>query len=208
MNQHILDPDLFGSIAPAISRDCGASVTPPRPRPWYFHLAANRRGVMMRIAKAAIAIMAAALSLAGSARAADLPVKALAAPALVYDWTGFYLGANVGVSAGVAPITQTSTFLPAPPGPPGINNQSTHNLFGAIGGGQIGYNRQFGRFVAGIEADMQASGQRSDQSCLTFCDFNLWLRLTFNSTACSSASPGLPPCGRASATPAGRCCSM
>ena len=92
----------------------------------------------MRIAKAAIAIMAAALSLAGSARAADLPVKALAAPALVYDWTGFYLGANVGVSAGVAPITQTSTFLPAPPGPPGINNQSTHNLFSAIGGGQIG----------------------------------------------------------------------
>jgi hypothetical protein len=31
---------------------------------------------MMRIAKAAIAIMAAALSMAGSARAADLPVKA------------------------------------------------------------------------------------------------------------------------------------
>jgi outer membrane immunogenic protein len=111
--------------------------------------------------KAAIAGVA-VFSLAGIARAEPL----------VYDWTGFYLGANVGVSAGVTPITQTSTFLPAPPTPPGINNQSTHNLFGVIGGGQLGYNRQFGRFVVGIEGDIQASGQRSDQSCLTFCDFN------------------------------------
>jgi outer membrane immunogenic protein len=121
--------------------------------------------------KAAIASVA-VFSLAGGARAADLPlpVKAAAWPAPVYDWTGFYLGANVGVSAGVTPITQTSTALPAPPGPPGINNQSTHNLFGVIGGGQLGYNRQFGRFVLGIEGDMQASGQRSDLTC-SLCDF-------------------------------------
>jgi outer membrane immunogenic protein len=128
----------------------------------------------MGVKKATFAFIAATLTVAGGAQAADLPlpVKAALWPDPVYNWTGFYLGANVGVSAGVAPITQTSTFLPAPPGPPGINNQSTHNLFGAIGGGQVGYSRQFGRFVAGIEADMQASGQRSDQSCLTFCDFN------------------------------------
>jgi outer membrane immunogenic protein len=124
---------------------------------------------MMRIAKAAIATMAAALSLAGSARAADLPVKAPVWPAAVYDWTGFYLGANAGVSAGVTPITQTSRI---PPALPSVNNQSTHGPFGAIGGGQLGYNRQLGRFVVGIEGDMQASGQRSDPSCLTFCGFN------------------------------------
>jgi outer membrane immunogenic protein len=130
----------------------------------------------MRIRQAAIAVAVATLSLpgaAGGARAADLPipVKAAVWPDPVYNWTGFYLGANVGVSAGVTPITQTSTFVGALP-PPGVNNQSTHNLFGAIGGGQLGYNRQFGRFVVGIEGDMQASGQRSDPSCLTFCDFN------------------------------------
>ena len=123
----------------------------------------------MRIAKAAIATMAAALSLAGSARAADLPVKAPVWPAAVYDWTGFYLGANAGVSAGVTPITQTSRI---PPALPSVNNQSTDGPFGAIGGGQLGYNRQLGRFVVGIEGDMQASGQRSDPSCLTFCGFN------------------------------------
>ena len=106
-----------------------------------------------------------------SAGAADIPAPVYKAPVMVavYDWTGFYLGGNAGVSAGVAPLTQTSAFVPFPPD---INNQSTHTAFGAIGGLQAGYNRQTGKVVWGIEGDVQVSGQRSDPSCLTFCDFN------------------------------------
>jgi outer membrane immunogenic protein len=107
----------------------------------------------------------------GSAGAADIPAPVYKAPvaAAVYNWTGFYLGGNAGVSAGVAPLTQTSAV---PPFPAGINNQSTHDAFGAVGGLQAGYNRQIGKVVWGIEGDVQLSGQRSDPSCLTFCDFN------------------------------------
>src|SRR6266704_2362367 len=64
--------------------------------------------------------------------AADLPVKAPAMlPIAVYNWTGFYIGGNVGGA------WETSTL--------------TDNLFGVsfsnsrsgfIGGGQIGYNWQ------------------------------------------------------------------
>jgi outer membrane immunogenic protein len=51
-----------------------------------------------------LVITAALLSLAatGSAAAADLPVapvyRALVAVAQVYNWTGFYLGGNIGYS--------------------------------------------------------------------------------------------------------------
>jgi outer membrane immunogenic protein len=124
---------------------------------------------MTRLFAASVATVA--LFAGGSAGAADVPAPVYKAPVAVavYNWTGLYLGANAGVSAGVAPLTQTSTFIPFPPD---INNQSTHSAFGAVGGLQAGYNRQFGRVVWGIEGDIQLSGQRSDPSCLTFCDFN------------------------------------
>jgi outer membrane immunogenic protein len=106
-----------------------------------------------------------------SAGAADIPAPVYKAPVAVavYNWTGFYLGGNAGISAGVAPLTQTTAV---PPFPPDINNQSTHSAFGAIGGLQAGYNWQAGKSVLGIEGDFQLSGQRSDPTCLTFCDFN------------------------------------
>ena len=90
-------------------------------------------------------------------------------PPVVYNWTGFYLGGNVGVSAGYDPLTQTSAF---PPGPISVINQSSHDPFGAIGGVQAGYNWQSGSMVLGVEGDFQFSGQTSDPTCLTFCDFN------------------------------------
>ena len=85
------------------------------------------------------------LAFAGSAAAADLPLKA---PALktVYDWTGFYIGGHVGYGGGsLGPGTN-----PVPeegfPFPPSIT--------GLIGGYQAGYNWQFSNHVVlGIEAD-------------------------------------------------------
>jgi outer membrane immunogenic protein len=104
----------------------------------------------------------------GFAFAADIPVKAppSAPPAPVYNWTGFYIGGNVGASFGraktdynVAPVTVTTT------GPtltvPGFAGSAMTEPSGVIGGGQIGYNWQFSPIlVAGIEADIQGSGER------------------------------------------------
>jgi opacity protein-like surface antigen len=124
---------------------------------------------MRRFHCAALAAVA-VIGFASIASAADMAVKSPVYSAqAAYNWTGFYVGVNAGVSAGVAPLTQTTAI---PPFPASINNQSTHDAFGAIGGLQAGYNWQVGRLVWGVEGDFQFSGQKSDPTCLTFCDFN------------------------------------
>ena len=104
-----------------------------------------------------------------SAQAADLARKApvyKAPVAQVYDWTGFYLGANFGGSIGRDRTRSTinnGAFS---------NEQSHLSPAGAIGGGQIGYNWQFRNFynlVLGVEADIQASGQKDSHTCLLNC---------------------------------------
>ena len=78
-------------------------------------------------------------SIAGSAYAADLPAPPSApytkAPAIVSpatNWSGFYVGAMGGY---------------------GSESDATPAMKGGFGGGTVGYNWQFGQFVAGIEAD-------------------------------------------------------
>jgi outer membrane immunogenic protein len=95
-----------------------------------------------------------------AASAADLPVKApiyKAPVAAIYNWTGFYVGGNVGYGWGQGDVTYSDpTFglLPA--------SISGSNINGAIGGLQAGYNWQFdNRWVAGFEADFQWSGQKA-----------------------------------------------
>ncbi len=45
----------------------------------------------------------------------------------------------------------------------------TQSPIGAIGGVQAGYNWQFGNWVLGLEADIQASGLKDDAACLLTC---------------------------------------
>jgi outer membrane immunogenic protein len=122
--------------------------------------------------------IAAAVSLfATAASAADLPVKALPAPAVIYNWTGFYLGGNVGYSWGRerddGTLTGTQTvqvFRTA--GPSLVSTTVTplaavalfgrSDMNGVIGGGQAGYNWQRQNWLFGIEGDLQASGERSN----------------------------------------------
>jgi outer membrane immunogenic protein len=80
-----------------------------------------------------------ALVVAAPAIAADMPPNArpMVAPAL-FNWTGFYIGANVG---GTWFSDNASYFEPATPGR-------------VIGGGQVGANWQTGMFVLGVEADI------------------------------------------------------
>jgi outer membrane immunogenic protein len=101
--------------------------------------------------------MVAAFALGGacSAEAADLAArpytKAPPMAAQVYNWTGFYIGGNVGYGWGnadtdivLSPVADLRTTLQ--PDPRGI-----------FGGAQIGYNWQFGSVVTGLEADLQGS---------------------------------------------------
>jgi outer membrane immunogenic protein len=107
-----------------------------------------------------IGIAAIASLLTTSALAADLAPRVYTKappPVAVYDWTGFYIGGNVGYSWGRSSTTQafsdsvTGTVLSAAP--------TKFDLNGVIGGGQLGYNWQAGNLVLGIEADVDGSGQ-------------------------------------------------
>ena len=93
-------------------------------------------------------IAAGVLAMAPNANAADLSVaplyKAPPAPlALPYNWSGFYLGINGGGGWGRSNWSANSTGF-------GVN--------GGQAGGTIGYNRQIGNFVFGVEGDIDWSG--------------------------------------------------
>src|ERR1700710_1778683 len=111
--------------------------------------------------KKILAGAAALLGTAVSAQAADMAVKApyFKAPvAMVYDWTGFYVGVNAGVGLG---RDYTRLAVPTLLG----FEASYLNPQGGFGGGQIGYNYQVGNtfigpLVFGVEADIQGTGLR------------------------------------------------
>lgn len=107
--------------------------------------------------KVQLLLVAAAATVATgpAALAADLPVKApvsTAAPYAPYNWTGLYVGGNVGGSWGAHDHTVV-TFS-------GATVDTNAKPDGVIGGGQIGYNWQTGSWVFGLEADIQGSGQK------------------------------------------------
>ena len=91
-----------------------------------------------------------------AAQAADLPQRAYApAPvmvAAVYDWTGFYIGANGGYASNRACWGSFGTGLIAE----GCNSKS-----GGVIGGQGGYRMQAGQFVFGVEAEGDWANMRA-----------------------------------------------
>jgi len=114
----------------------------------------------------------AALAVAGAfaAQAADLPTRKEApAPVFVpppFTWTGFYIGVNAGGvwSTGKATTTLFANGLPFA----SIQNPSflygywpngglKNDQAGFIGGGQAGYNYQWGAWVFGVETDFDGS---------------------------------------------------
>src|SRR6202047_2955257 len=82
-----------------------------------------------------IAIAAVGSLLTTGAFAADLaPVYTKAPPPVVavYDWTGFYIGGNIGYSWG---RSSTTSALPNTPGPMLFAITHKTNLNGVVGGG-------------------------------------------------------------------------
>jgi len=114
-----------------------------------------------------IGIAAVASLAATGALAADLPVKApvyTKAPVYVepvFDWTGFYVGGNVGYSWGRSSDTSTLTNAA---GTVLLTTSDKSNLDGIVGGGQIGYNWQMRNWVFGLEADIQGTGEKGTRA--------------------------------------------
>lgn len=107
------------------------------------------------------------LSIGGfsAASAADMAVKApayKAAPVAVYNWTGFYIGGNVGggwadtTFSGI-PVTGDHFLLPGSSFSTG--NDSNGNV---VGGVQVGFNWQWDRIVLGLEGTYSGSDVRNN----------------------------------------------
>jgi outer membrane immunogenic protein len=142
----------------------------------------------MRSAKSILSAAAVISALAGisAASAADMATRKYAKvpPPMVvlYDWTGFYIGGNVGYSWGNArtdgSLTGTqnvSIFRTA--GPNLVSSVTTplgtlplwgrSDVNGFIGGAQAGYNWQRGTWLYGLEGDIQGSGERGTSDVCT-----------------------------------------
>jgi outer membrane immunogenic protein len=112
--------------------------------------------------------LAAGIGGLGAASAADLPLKAPPAPvaAAIYNWSGFYIGANVGG------IGSTGNAVHQCITPGGVLNgtgcdiipNSNLNGIGVLGGVQAGYNWQTGKWVFGLEGDAQGTSLKSSTS--------------------------------------------
>jgi outer membrane immunogenic protein len=94
----------------------------------------------------------------GAAGAADLPVRTKAPVVVdpVYNWTGFYVGANLGWSFGRSRTEFNIAGVPF--------SSTSERMEGILGGLQAGYNWQSGRTVFGLETDIQATDQKGSSS--------------------------------------------
>jgi outer membrane immunogenic protein len=138
------------------------------------------------VAAAAVVAVVSAQPATAADLPARMPVKAPAPVVEVWTWDGWYIGGNGGYSWGRSKTTAdyfnntTGAFI--------ASSSSKFNLNGAIAGGQIGFNRQNGNWVWGLEGDIQWSGQKGDTSLPC---------IVVPATACntSTAGPafGVPP---------------
>lgn len=100
------------------------------------------------------ASIALASALSTSAAIADgyyQPRASYAVPAELI-WTGFYIGGHIGGTW--SDVEWADVTLTGEP----VSNDAT----AFIGGGQIGYNRQFGNVVLGVEASLSGTALRDD----------------------------------------------
>jgi outer membrane immunogenic protein len=127
---------------------------------------------MKKILLASVALF----GFAGVASAADLPARTAAplpviAAAPIFTWTGFYAGVNAGYGWH-NDENEGSVFVPGGAvgvgSVPGTISFGDDNGDGFVGGGQIGYNAQFGAFVVGVEADIQFADLGGENGSATF----------------------------------------
>jgi len=110
-----------------------------------------------------VSVLALATSAAmGAANAADMAVKAPRPPMAPvpahFNWTGFYVGANVGGGWANSDVSGGTVFTIMGLPPILSTFAGSYGAGGVLGGGQIGANYEFpNHWVIGFEADVDAS---------------------------------------------------
>jgi outer membrane immunogenic protein len=105
-----------------------------------------------------------ALGASSTAEAADLSVKApRAAPVPLYNWTGCYVGGNVGGAS--SRVDTTRLFID--PAIPASLDYGRDTGSGFIGGGQVGCDFQTTNWVFGIESTFDFGSIKGQQNILT-----------------------------------------
>jgi opacity protein-like surface antigen len=105
-----------------------------------------------RLAPTKIAMAAAVLALCIPAHAADVDVPYVKVPpATLYNWSGLYVGANLGGAFG----SETATV-------PTLGSFST-DPSGVLGGGQMGYNFMFSpHWLLGVEGEVDLTSAKGN----------------------------------------------
>ena len=109
-------------------------------------------GDLMHKALISVAVLA-AMPIA-TASAADIATRApppAPVPYAVYNWTGFYVGGEIGWAWSTSQLTVLSNFSPSAFPPGTVDNPLDES--GVIGGFYGGYNYQINQFVVGIDGD-------------------------------------------------------
>ena len=110
-----------------------------------------------------------ALVLTAPASAADLAArpytKAPPMIAVIYDWSGFYIGANGGWGSS----RNCWDFLP--PFAVVATAEGCHDATGGVAGGQVGYRWQSGGWVFGLEAQGNWADLRGSNTSQAFPGF-------------------------------------
>lgn len=93
------------------------------------------------------------IGLINAASAADMAVKArpVAPPVVTYNWTGCYVGGNIGGGWERISQTQVAKIVGGANVPVGPNDFGSSNGTDFVGGGQIGCDYQFNKFVVGVQ---------------------------------------------------------
>ena len=107
------------------------------------------------------------LAMCCAANAADLGRRPVykAPPAAVvgpYNWSGFYIGGQVGYQWGDHSVSATEVPGLGTAGPFGFSSD------GVVGGDHAGFNWQTGQWLFGIEGDFEASGVDGDLTVSVF----------------------------------------
>jgi len=118
---------------------------------------------MKKVFLSTVALIAFAAPAAAADLAARPYTKAPPAPiAAVYDWSGFYIGANGGWGSSHKcwdAVTAAGVFVVA---------DGCHNATGGTAGGQLGYRWQAGTWVFGLEGQGNWADFRGSSTSLFF----------------------------------------
>src|SRR3984957_8328346 len=100
---------------------------------------------------------------AGAALALAFSAPAFAQPSDT-DWTGPYVGVDLGAGFTNNHVDELAPNVPVPPRGTGTENLAPVD---PIGGGLVGYNWQFSNhLVLGLEGDFEGSGVHRTSHCL------------------------------------------